>query len=128
MYVLPVSLVIVAIALVIVGVNFVRVRRMAKSGSPLVLELAKIIRNGANLFMRREYYIIGPVLFGIAALYSLFVERWAGATLLIGGLMSSLACVLDMKAATYANVPTVETAREMYSLGRTQQTALLGGA
>ena len=69
--------------------------------------------------------IIGVI---IALVFSLFVEATSGITFLLGGLMSSLVCIIGMKSATYANVRTANKARESLSIGETVKVALSGGS
>ena len=42
--------------------------------------------------------------------------------------MSSCACVIGMRSATYANVRTANKARESLSIGETVKVALCGGS
>lgn len=109
-------------------VNYLDVRKMPEEIPAPLLELAAIIRRGANVFMKREYRIIIPVGLGIALFMTLFVEQASGLTLLLGGCMSSATCIWGMKGATYANVRTTHTASRTFSNGRTVQMATRGGS
>ncbi|WP_289458167.1 sodium/proton-translocating pyrophosphatase, partial [Klebsiella pneumoniae] len=62
------------------------------------------------------------------AVFSLFVEVTSGITFLLGAVMSSCACVVGMRSATYANVRTANKARESKSIGETVKVALCGGS
>ncbi len=107
--------------------NYQRIRKMDE-GTPEMVEMAGIIRSGANTFMITEYKTIGIVVAALALVFSLFVEATSGITFLFGALMSSCACVLGMKSATYANVRTANRARETKSIGETVKVALCGGS
>ena len=107
--------------------NYLRIRKMDE-GTPEMVEMAGIIRSGANTFMITEYKTIVIVVAALALLFSLFVEATSGITFLFGALMSSCACVLGMKSATYANVRTANRARETKSIGETVKVALCGGS
>ena len=115
------------VALVYVAFNYFKLRRM-EEGTEEMSDLAGIIRSGARTFMRAEYKIILPVIIIVAAIFSCFIEKTSGLTFMIGGLMSSAACIIGMRSATYANVRTTNTARKSMSIGPTTQTALRGGS
>ncbi len=118
---------IVLLALVYVTFNYFRLRRM-KEGTEEMVEIAGIIRAGARTFMRAEYKIIIPVIIAVAAIFTCFIEKTSGITFIIGAAMSSAACIIGMRSATYANVRTTNTARISESIGPTNQTALCGGS
>ena len=115
------------VALVYVAFNYFKLRRM-EEGTEEMSDLAGIIRSGARTFMRAEYKIILPVIIIVAAIFSCFIEKTSGLTFMIGALMSSAACIIGMRSATYANVRTTNTARKSMSIGPTTQTALRGGS
>ncbi len=120
------------LCLVILGIayvlfNYMKVRKM-KEGTADMVEMAGIIRSGANTFMLTEYKSICLVLAVVAILFTLFIEKTSGLSFLLGGAMSSVVCVLGMKSATYANVRTANRARESLSIGETVKVALCGGS
>lgn len=118
---------IVLVTLVYVTFNFFKLRRM-EEGTEEMSDIAGIIRSGARTFMRAEYKIILPVIIIVAAIFSCFIEKTSGLTFIIGACMSSAACIIGMRSATYANVRTTNTARKTKSIGPTTQTALRGGS
>ena len=122
-----VILCVIAATIIYVVWNYLRIRRMPE-GTPDMVEMAGIIRSGANTFMLTEYRTIGIVVALLALVFSLFVEKTSGLTFLIGALMSSCVCVLGMRSATYANVRTANKARESLSIGETVKVALCGGS
>ena len=67
-----------------------------------MVEMAGIIRSGAGTFLKAEFKVIAIIGVIIALVFSLFVEATSGITFLLGGLMSSLVCIIGMKSATYA--------------------------
>ena len=107
--------------------NYLRIKKMPE-GTPEMVEMAGIIRSGANTFMKTEYRTIAIVVALLALVFSLFVEKTSGITFLMGALMSSTVCVLGMRSATYANVRTANKARESMSIGETVKVALCGGS
>ncbi|MDY5930436.1 MAG: sodium-translocating pyrophosphatase [Candidatus Ornithospirochaeta sp.] len=120
-------LVVIVLAFAYVIFAFSKIRAM-EEGTAEMKEMASIIRQGADTFMKTEYRTIAAVVLAVAVLFSLFVERTAGITLVLGSLMSSAACIIGMKSATMANVRTSNRARESLSIGETVRTALLGGS
>ena len=107
--------------------NYFTLRRM-EEGTEDMIELGGIIRHGARTFMRAEYKIIIPVIIVVAAIFTCFIEKTSGITFIVGATMSSLACIIGMRSATYANVRTANTARTTKKIGPTTQTALRGGS
>ncbi|HHV59754.1 MAG TPA: sodium-translocating pyrophosphatase [Clostridiaceae bacterium] len=118
---------IIILTLLYVAWNYIRIRKMPE-GTANMVEMAAIIRSGANAFMITEYKTIIVVVALIALTLSLFVEKTSGITFLMGATMSSCVCVLGMKSATYANVRTANKARESMSIGDTVKVALCGGS
>jgi K(+)-stimulated pyrophosphate-energized sodium pump len=118
---------IIMVTLAYVVWNYIRIRKMPEGTADMV-DMAAIIRSGANAFMKTEYKTIAIVVFLILLALSLFVEKTSGITFLMGATMSSCACVLGMKSATYANVRTANKARESMSIGDTVKVALCGGS
>ena len=120
------------LCLVVLGIayvffNYMRIKKM-KEGTADMVEMAGIIRSGANTFMLTEYKSICLVLVAVAVIFTLFIEKTSGLSFLLGGAMSSVVCVLGMKSATYANVRTANRARESLSIGETVKVALCGGS
>lgn len=122
-----VVILIAVVALAFVGYNFFALRAM-KEGNEDMVELAGIIRAGARTFMRAEYKRIIPAILIVGLLISLFIEKTCGLTFMLGATMSSLACIIGMRSATYANVRTAYTAAQTKDIGKTTQTALRGGS
>ncbi len=123
-------LVIVCIAVAAIAYIFYNYLHMKhlKEGTEEMVEMSGIIRSGASTFLRTEFRYIFIVMILVAVIFSLFIEKSSGITFLLGGCMSSIVCVLGMKAATYANVRTANTARETLSIGETVKVALTGGS
>lgn len=115
------------IALVYVAYNFSKLRKMGE-GTEEMVEIGGIIRDGAKTFMRAEYKTIIPVIAVVAIIFTCFIEKTSGLTFILGACMSSLACIIGMRSATYANVRTANTALETQNIGKTTQTALRGGS
>ena len=118
---------VVVLALIYVAFNYFRIKKMPE-GTPEMIELSGIIRSGAQTFLKTEYKSIAIVVGVVAVIFTLFVEKTAGITFLMGALMSSIVCVLGMQSATYANVRTSNKARESLSIGETVKVALCGGS
>ncbi len=125
--ILAIILAVVVLALAYVFFNFIRIRKM-KEGTDEMIEMAGIIRDGASTFLKTEFRVIAIVVLIVAALFSLFVEKTSGLTLILGAAMSSVVCILGMRSATYANVRTANRAKESLSIGETVKVALCGGS
>ncbi len=115
------------LALLYVIYNYVSIKRL-KEGNERMVKMSAIIREGAGVFLKKEFTTIGIVILTIAVLFSLFIEKFSGLTYIFGALMSSVVCILGMKSATYANVRTANVARETLSIGKTVKVALSGGS
>lgn len=115
------------LALLYVVYNYVSIKRM-KEGNERMVKMSAIIREGAKVFLKKEFTTIGIVVLVIATLFSLFIEKFSGITYILGALMSSVVCILGMKSATYANVRTANVAKETLSIGKTVKVALKGGS
>ena len=115
------------LALGFIAMNYFKLRAMPEGNSDMV-DLAGIIRRGARTFMRAEYKRIVPAIVIVTVLITLTIEKTSGITFVFGATMSSLACIIGMRSATYANVRTAQRAVETGDIGKTTQTALLGGS
>ncbi len=115
------------LALLYVVYNYVKIKKM-QEGTERMVKMSAIIREGAGVFLKKEFTTIGIVVLLIATLLSLFIETFSGLTYVLGALMSSVVCILGMKSATYANVRTANVARESLSIGKTVKVALGGGS
>ena len=115
------------IALLYVVFNYVKILKMPE-GNEKMIKMSGIIRDGANVFIKKEFTTIGIVIAVVAVLLTLFIEKWSGITYMVGSLMSTIVCVLGMKSATYANVRTANKAKETLSIGETVKVALAGGS
>lgn len=107
--------------------NFVNLRE-CNEGTEEMKDLAGIIRAGAQTFLKREYRVIIPTVTLFAILYTLCTETFAGVALLFGAMLNVVAVEVGMRAGTYGNVRTTNTARVTKSLSRTLRTALLSGS
>lgn len=79
-------------------------------GNDKMREIAGAIAEGAMVFLRREYRIIGIFVIVVFILLGIFID-WKTAVAYVGGAVSSLtAGFFGMKAATKANVRTAHAA------------------
>jgi K(+)-stimulated pyrophosphate-energized sodium pump len=114
-------------AIAYVFYNYGSIKKLPEGTNDMV-EMAEIIRSGANTFVKTEFRSIAIVTLIMAVIFTLFIERTSGITFLVGALMSSCVCIIGMKSATYANVRTANKARETRSIGETVKVALMGGS
>ena len=115
------------VALLFVVYNYVVIKRMPE-GNERMVKMAQIIRDGSNVFIKKEFTTIAIVIVSLAVLFTLFIEKFSGITYILGAAMSSCVCILGMKSATYANVRTANKAKESLSVGETVKVALKGGS
>ena len=118
---------VVILAAAYVFFNYQKIKKM-QEGTADMVEMAGIIRSGADTFIKTEFKTIAIVLAVVALVFTLFIEATSGITFLLGGCMRSIVCILGMKSATYANVRTANKARESLSIGETVKVALCGGS
>ena len=120
-------LAICVLAIFYVVYNYVSIKKLKENNERMV-KMSSIIRDGAGVFLKKEFTTIGIVVVIVATLLSLFIEKFSGLTYIFGAFMSSAVCILGMKSATYANVRTANTAKETLSIGKTVKVALSGGS
>ncbi|MBO7385140.1 MAG: sodium-translocating pyrophosphatase [Clostridia bacterium] len=120
-------LIIVLAAIAYVCWNYLNIMKMDE-GTEDMMDLAATIRSGARTFVKTEFKPVAVVVVILAIILSLFIEKTAGLTFIIGALMSSFVCIMGMRSATYANVRTANKARETKSIGETVKVALCGGS
>ena len=88
-------------------------------GNEKLQEISKAIRDGAMAFMVREYKVMVVVVVAVTALLVGFKTgdpdglnlRWIGLSFVVGALLSGLAGLIGMRAATRANACTAHAAR-----------------
>lgn len=115
------------LALLFVVYNYIVIKRMPE-GTDRMIKMSQIIRDGSNVFIKKEFTTIAIVIACLAVLFTLFIEKFSGITYILGAAMSSIVCILGMKSATYANVRTANKARESLNVGETVKVALKGGS
>jgi len=81
-------------------------------GTERMQQIASYIQEGANVFLRREFQTIAYFIVGIAILFLVFRGWQIAFGFVLGALLSMLAMVVGMNAATRANVRTSNAARE----------------
>ena len=94
------------LALLFVVYNYIVIKRMPE-GTDRMIKMSAIIREGSNVFIKKEFTTIAIVIAVLAVLFTLFIEKFSGITYILGATMSSIVCILGMKSATYANVRTI---------------------
>ncbi|MEE8478020.1 MAG: sodium/proton-translocating pyrophosphatase, partial [Gemmatimonadales bacterium] len=101
--------------------------RRQPEGSDLMQDLARSIQVGAMAFLRREYMVLFPFLFIVAALLGWAIGPATAVAYIVGGLCSITAGFFGMKSATAANVRTSEAARDS-GQAKALRIAFNGGA
>ncbi|MBQ1373348.1 sodium-translocating pyrophosphatase [Candidatus Saccharibacteria bacterium] len=122
-----IALIVISLAVIFMSLNYHSLKKLGE-GDTTMISIAKIIRDGANTFMLAEYKTILVVVLIVAVALALLIEKSSGITFILGACMSSMACLLGMRSATYANVRTTNQARKTRSIGDTVKVALMGGS
>ena len=120
-------IVVIVLAVAYVIFNYFRIKGMDE-GDETMIRMSGIIRDGAAVFLKREFMTIAIVVAAVAILFSAFIEWSSGLTYVLGAAMSSVVCILGMRSATYANVRTANMAKKTGSIGETVKVALCGGS
>lgn len=115
------------LALLYGGRNFYSVKKIDE-GTQLMKDISSQIRLGAITFLQYEFRMIAFIGVIVALLMGVAVGWYVGAAFVIGATMSSLAAVVGMQIATYANVRVSNTARTSKKLGQTLKVAFQGGS
>lgn len=115
------------LALSYAALNFFSVKKVDE-GTRVMQDIAGRIRLGATAFLSYEFRIISMIAVVVAVLMAVVVGWYVGAAFVIGATMSSLAALVGMRIATYANVRVANTARTTKKLGQTLKVAYKGGS
>lgn len=104
------------IGLVVAAFFYFRVKALPEGTETMNL-IAKYIREGAMVFLMREYKVLAVYAVGVfGLLFIAFRDEGtgllAGSCFLIGAFLSLFSGFVGMKAATYANVRTSQAARQ----------------
>ena len=86
-----ITLAICVVAILYVVYNYVSIKRL-KEGTDRMVKMSAIIREGAGVFLKKEFTTIGIVILVIAVLLSLFIEKFSGLTYIFGALKSRSSC------------------------------------
>jgi K(+)-stimulated pyrophosphate-energized sodium pump len=127
------SLLVSVVALIFAGYLARSVLREG-SGTSEMQQIAEAIREGAEAFLRRQYWTIGLMTLGLAALMFIlygFLKDWDTSikttfAFVLGAVCSALAGYIGMYISIRANVRTANAART--NLGHALVIALRGGA
>ena len=95
-------------------------------GNDKMKQIASAIHDGAMVFLKREYRIIGIFAVIVFALLSVFLGIETGVAYIGGALCSLIAGFCGMKAATKANVRTAQAAASE-GQGKALEMAFRGG-
>lgn len=114
------------LALAIAGFFYFRILGLGK-GNETMERIGGYIREGAMAFLFRQYKVLAVYGVVVAGLIAYALGALAAGSFVLGAFLSLLAGFVGMKAATYANVKTTQSAREG-SKANALLTALDGGA
>ncbi len=74
------------------------------TGTPKMQEISAAIREGAMAFLKREYSVISIFVVLVALLMGFFISWFSAIAFVFGAILSALAGIIGMRAATNANV------------------------
>lgn len=114
------------LGLAIAAFFYFRILGLGK-GTETMERIGGYIREGAMAFLFRQYKVLAIYGLVVAALIGYGLGGLAAMAFILGAFLSLLAGFVGMKAATYANVKTTQSAREG-SKANALLTALDGGA
>ena len=80
-------------------------------GDELMQKIAKAIRLGAMVYLKRQYTVIAVIMIVVTAILALVINPLTALCYVVGATLSAGAGVVGMKAATYANVRTTHAAK-----------------
>ena len=81
-------------------------------GDELMQKIAKAIRQGAMVYLKRQYTVIAVIMIVVTAILALVINPLTALCYVVGATLSAGAGVVGMKAATYANVRTTHAAKK----------------
>ncbi|MBF0253563.1 MAG: sodium-translocating pyrophosphatase [Candidatus Omnitrophica bacterium] len=97
------------------------------AGNPRMRKIARTIRSGAFLFLKKEYGAMAFCLGGAWLLLTIFVGALTGVAFLAGASASMLAGWIAIHSSTIANVRTTQAAKDL-GISGAFRVALGGGA
>ncbi len=100
-----------AVGLVFAMILYMSIARRSP-GTDKMKELADTIRNGAMIFLKREYSILIIFIIIVAAALAIWINTWSAIAYTSGALCSMLAGFIGMRGATLANTRTAAAAKE----------------
>ncbi len=112
--------------------SFYKQMMAADDGTPLMVEIAGYVREGANAYLRQQYKIVAlffVVIFALLAVAAFVLKvqsEWVPFAFITGGFFSGLAGWFGMKTATWASSRTAAGAQK--SLNQGLQVAFRSGA
>ena len=98
------------LGLVIAAFFYFKVISLGK-GTDTMERIAGYIREGAMAFLFRQYKVLAIYSIVVGGLIAYALGGLAAGSFLLGAFLSLLAGFVGMKAATYANVKTTQSAR-----------------
>lgn len=81
-------------------------------GDELMQKIAKAIRMGAMVYLKRQYTVIAIIMVVVTIILALVINPLTALCYVVGATLSAAAGYIGMKAATYANVRTTQAAKK----------------
>ena len=121
------SLFVAIAALIMAYLNYLNMMKRDE-GSDRMREISRLIREGADTFLRHENASVFKAMLPIAIVLMIVTTWHVGVAFIFGALLSMLAGVFGMKSATRANVRVANEARVTGDIGKALKVAYLGGS
>ena len=81
-------------------------------GDELMQKIAKAIRQGAMVYLKRQYTVVAVIMIVVTVILALVINPLTALCYVVGATLSAGAGYVGMKAATYANVRTTHAAKK----------------
>ncbi len=114
--------------LLLAVVIYVYIKRQPE-GTQRMREIAELIHEGAMVYLKRQYSILGVFIVVVAVLLAMFINPYTAFAYVCGAISSMLAGFFGMKAATRSNVRTAQAANlHKPNTAKALSVAFLGGS
>ena len=124
------SSIVTALLALILAFVYARQVKRAPEGSERMAEISSAIREGAMIFLRREYQWVAIFVAILAFLIAVLLDwgfPWGAIAYIFGAILSAVAGLIGMHIATAANARTAEAAR-LGGVEKALPLAFRGGA
>ncbi|MFH1378791.1 MAG: sodium-translocating pyrophosphatase [bacterium] len=123
---IPVGIIIGAAGLSLAVITYFLLKKLP-AGNEKMIEISDAVHDGAMVFLKREYMIIGGFVAVVFFCIWIFLSLWTGAAFLTGAVFSLIAGYIGMEAATRCAPRTCQAAISS-GIGDALSVAFKGGS